>query len=448
MQPFGCYSIHRVVMYTYRFQYFIFLFLLTLALIKPSNIFPIPVLPMVPVILCMMLVLAVHRLFYDKLTLAKILRFKLEIGLFLTYIAVSLISLAVNQSAYENFQELIHFGVVPIAVSFSALLLLILFIQPAELHLNKESKYLFWSSMAVILFFITIAIWQWVDYHQSALITHFFVAAELPAERDHYNIRSVFRVSTDFGPLMAVISVIMLCFIHQGWRRLQYHKIYLTLLCGIFVLCLFAGVISGSRNFFIGIIVGGLVLFKKSPKKLMIGGTILMLMIHVVLFSSATIRDKYNEYLPYVNKIYNEEQLEFKDFIPKLSESNMSGRFELWERAVQEVRESPIVGISNGGFKLSAQSTSLVDNTHNMLVQILVDSGVIGFVIILLLLARVYRYFDNTNKAVFWTLFTCLMFDYQVDHSLPWLICVSWFWLMVVNSQTLFFQQEKLVKLE
>ena len=142
---------------------------------------------------------------------------------------------------------------------------------------------------------------------------------------------------------MAVISVIMLCFIHQGWRQLQYHKIYLTLLCGIFVLCLFAGVISGSRNFFIGIIVGGLVLFKKAPEVDDWWNYTDADDSRCSIFQ-CYYEDKFNEYLPYVNKIYNEEQLEFKDFIPKLSESNMSGRFELWERAVQEVRKVQLLG--------------------------------------------------------------------------------------------------------
>lgn len=419
-------------------QFAMFCYLLLFTIVNPSMIAS---LPMVPITLLTLLFLAGYKLYRNRELWSYYRLYIVEVMLFCGYIAISLLSLALNLTAYDTFEQIVYFGVTPIAVTFSIALLVLVF-NPANANMGMTEKpQWFYLTIIVFVFVAAVGIWQYIDYDSSKAVTQFFVASELSSALDNQNVRSVFRVSTDFGPLMAVISIALLCRFNQ-LMVLSSNRWYKVVVCALLVLLFFfAGFLSGSRNFLISFIVGLAVFllmsFKKKRIWIGIVGLSVVMVSHALILSSETLRQKYSAYLPYMEKLYHGKNLQAKDFIPVLDSSNLSGRFDLWQRAVEEVSESPLIGISNGAYKLSENSTSKVDNTHNLLFQVLVDSGYLGLLFIVILLYRIHSLIDDNKRPIFWTILISLMFDYYLDHSMPWLICVSWlYFYVVVNQQT------------
>lgn len=424
-------------------RFSLFLCLLTLSLIKPSQFLPIPALPLIPVTLCLMLILSLLMVLKNEALRTYYSNFKWELGLFFGYIFLSLVSLLLNLGAYSNFSEIVYFGIVPIAVTFSLVLLNLLF-NPATLTVAGETPHKWRGfTLSVFVAFCIVAVWQFVDYFSANAITQYFVSSELPREKDHYNVRSLFRINTDFGPIMALLCVALCCHMRNLYRY-QVLGLSNSLIFGLcLALFFFSGMISGSRNFLftlaMGLLAFAIPLFRRRPKVVLVVAVGFLLLLQGGIFSSDTLRNKYGAYFPYINKIHAGQPVTANDFIPSLKGKNTSftGRLALWNRALDEIAEQPLLGISNGAFKLSLQSESFVNNTHNLFFQVLVDSGIIGLGLVLMLLYRLHRIAPEDNKPLFWAILACLMFDYYLDHSLPWLICTAWLYFYLSKTSLL-----------
>ena len=425
--------------YSQKYRFFLFLLLLAMTLTKPSSFLPIPVLPMVPITLLLMLLITVVMFVKSPSIMSYYLRFKVEFGLFIGYITLCIISLGINLDRYETMAEVIHYGVVPIAVSFSAVLFFILF-KPLSVGTNSNGNLMYFSlSCLVFVLLSVIGIWQFFDYESSKTITRFFVSSELPDETDFFNVRSLFRVSTDFGPMLAVLCIVLLSLTKQQ----LYNKYRVMILLALVPLFFAAGLMSGSRNFVstftLGLLVVSASLIKRNLKLFIVCGLVVIAVVNASILSSERLRFSYGKYFPYIEKVHARATLEIGDFVPQLDgNSSLSGRIDLWVRAIEEVSNSPLFGVSNGAYKLSDTSFSTVNNTHNLVLQVLVDAGILGLILVCLLLYRINGHLTEAGKPVFWAVIASLMFDYYLDHSLPWLVCISWMLSNMVYSRLVF----------
>jgi putative inorganic carbon (hco3(-)) transporter len=155
---------------------------------------------------------------------------------------------------------------------------------------------------------------------------------------------------------------------------------------GLVALTLFATMYTFSRGAYIAILFTVLVLgLLKDRKLLLILGVFLLTWQTVV---PAPVRER-------VNMTENSSgQLE----------ASAQSRVDLWENAEQSIISSPIVGTGFATFQLGEHVYNLKD-THNWYVKVLVETGIIGFVIALYLLEQMlaagYRLFKHSTDPLY-----------------------------------------------
>jgi O-antigen ligase len=85
-------------------------------------------------------------------------------------------------------------------------------------------------------------------------------------------------------------------------------------------------------------------------------------------------------------------------------EASAEERVELWDHAVKAFSSSPIVGTGYATFQLGEHVDELKD-THNWYVKVLVETGIIGMLIVLFLLqqllALAYRLFKRSSDPLY-----------------------------------------------
>lgn len=83
-------------------------------------------------------------------------------------------------------------------------------------------------------------------------------------------------------------------------------------------------------------------------------------------------------------------------------ESGDSARLDLWLKSLQQVLARPVFGSGPEGYWLSGCCNQLVMQAHNFVLQFLLEFGVVGCVLLLLLLARAVRHLGGI--AITWRL--------------------------------------------
>ncbi|MAD02224.1 MAG: hypothetical protein CMK65_01165 [Pseudoalteromonas sp.] len=408
----------------------VFLALLLLSVIKPSTAFGIEPLPLAPVLLVIMAVVLVWQIHQTIGFVEVIKRYWFEILMVVGFVGVCLYSLKINRnSQYPSDHHLLHLGLVPVAVWLALPMMLLLFNLPVKSTVQQQQKMAFWvwGTMAAIAL---LAIWQAVDYQSAFVITEHFVAVELPQAQ---NISSVFRISTDLGPIMAFCILALLC----HWRHLvatgqQIERKGLIMLIVMVALFFAAGLASGSRNFMltstVGCLVIALTMLRRHPFKLLFTFIVTIVIFHLIVFLNDGILKKYASILPYLFKLKHGLTIGVADFIPAINNKSLTLRVEIWERATTFISENWALGITNGGFKQRnlADWGVTLGNTHNYFLQLLIDAGIYGLVFSLLLHLKLILRLNRGALPLFSAIFISQLFDYHLDHSLPWIICVAW----------------------
>ena len=214
-------------------------------------------------------------------------------------------------------------------------------------------------------------------------------------------------------------------------------KSSLCFLCSI--VFAYVGTLSESRNFilFTGVAAITVVfasLWKRSKVLLM---TALPLFAIVFYYSAyvlpSRLVNKLGRNIPHFENVRQGTETSIIDLWPNLSFSSLGRRGPLWESALSLFRENPLLGVSNGGFRLADECACRLGNTHNILLQSAIDAGILGLVIMCLLLA----YVIHKSAQNIWSLafvlgvISTLMVDNFTDHSYAWIIVVSFAGVMV-----------------
>lgn len=220
--------------------------------------------------------------------------------------------------------------------------------------------------------------------------------------------------------------------------NLYIYKFKISTLLG-FLLTLPLLLLYGSRGTFVVIIlflVLVIVYFMiKSVKgiiSLAISGVLLGIILYFNMFSKLIL------YLYNDLGIYSYNLMKFSRSIEEGFETASSGRDVLYQSALNSFFEQPIFG--NGvGYSFTYTNTS----THNFLLQILIESGLIGFLIIFITLAILYYklfFINNKYIKVIFLIFTSISVGRLLISSDLWLRTELW---LLVGITLMFINYKK-----
>ena len=349
-------------------------------------------------------------------------RYRIELFLCITYQLLCLLSLAVNYQRYEDIGQLIYYGIAPIVIWFTFPLTLLLFTLLADKGYLSLGHRVGWGVFVVLAL---VGLWQSVDYASTHFISSYFVSNEV---FEFKNVSSLTRISTDFGPIMALALVAAMLFAkhHSGRLKWAYFALALLFFCG--------GSVSGSRNFlFISLFGVGLSYFSLIRRNKLI--TLIGLLVLFVIFSVLVINNdqaltRLYHTFPYLAKIKLNQEVHWNDlfFLFNGLPVDSGYRFKLWDYAHHLLKDNWLLGVSNGGFKLfDPLITQKLLNGHNLFIQTFIDGGLFGFGVVIALLWRLFgKPMPDAQKKMAGIVLLSLLFDYYLDHSLVWIFSASW----------------------
>ena len=346
-------------------------------------------------------------------------RYRQEILLLAAFFALYLLSLFLNLNLYPDFKALVFYGFAPLAV-FSLLVM-----AWSLFGGGASGKYVLLSPILLLLIHC-LAVGQFLHYELFRLITSHTIAADIM--RPGY-ITSVFPHHTIYGTIAAVNIIYGLnLFFRACLSRVEKYIWFL-----IIPLALVGGTLSHSRNFLWTLGFGLLALgFFWGRRKLGVWLAIMVLFVvafHTVAWQSPNIQRQYGRALPYLGKLEKPSEIEMTDFIPRFSSQGLTGRPQLWRKAIGLWQESPWLGRGPGSFNLSGGDLqSRQFNVHCFYLQILLDTGAISAFVLLLLICSLLRHAKMANTLpVLIAVMASLVFDNFLDHSMAWSILMAWF---------------------
>lgn len=355
-------------------------------------------------------------------------KYRREIILIASLLGLHLVSMLLNLALYPDFTALVFYGFAPLAV-FS------LFVMVWSLFRagGPES----FSSAPPILFLLIhcLAMGQFFHYETFRFITGHTIAADIM--HPGY-ITSVFPHHTIYGTIAAVNIIYGLNLWLKG--RLAGAGKYLWF--AIMLLALVGGALSHSRNFLwtlgLGMLAVGHSLGRQKFKIWMAIMALVFVLFHVVAYNSPMVQQQYGRALPYLGKLAKPQEIAAGDFIPSFSSNGLTGRPQLWGKAVDLWQESPLLGRGPGSFNLSGGDLySRQFNVHCFYLQILLDTGVVGAAVLLLLLGAILKQAHAVGSLpVLIAVMASLVFDNFLDHSMAWSIIMAWFLQPCLRPET------------
>ena len=265
--------------------------------------------------------------------------------------------------------------------------------------------------------------WQRYDYDSINFLIRHTMAGNL------YQVSSVFRIASIYGPFAAICAVFFLGRAFSGVNRAGPIRI----LEGVVALSAIFGVfLSSSGTGLIGLFIGLIVLFwriLKRKKVFIIAGIIAVITFHVFVVQNSEKASTVGAVLPYIQKLHDHEQVEAEDFIPNLSSKTLSERPRIWIRAFSLWWQSPWFGIGLGQYNINVQNEfGWVTNVHNVYLNILTECGILVFIPFCILLGR-FVYKMRSNDKIMPVLISILVisfFENLFDKSFPWILMCSW----------------------
>jgi hypothetical protein len=404
------------------------LLLLTLALVSPSAVVPNLRLPTEAILVASAYLILWIRI-YRTIGLSEFCKtYRNELVLILAYQLLCTASLALNFDRYADLHEFFRWGVVFVVGQTLLPVCAFIFLLPNTHNHNSLTKKPFIVAIAlgILATLPLLALWQVYDNEGAHSIYRFTIAGNLANDP---TIRSVFATSTDFGSISAVISI---AFCILAFQHRHKYLLYPLIFFFIAALAFIAGLQSGARVFLL--MLGSaaayvtIVISARDWRKGIIA--IFALMIATVIVaqnlppSTASKFKKMVDGVPYLHTEETRLTLVNQDSALR---GLLGERYDIWRLAVTRASNNLPLGISNGGFRLEYEtlSGSRLHNTHNVLLQSLIDSGILGFAILLLLFCKIWRRSTQSQKVLIIGVLSGLMVDNFTDHSFAWIVIVA-----------------------
>lgn len=122
-------------------------------------------------------------------------------------------------------------------------------------------------------------------------------------------------------------------------------------------------------------------------------------------------------------------------------DGNTSGRLEsIWPKSLEYIKESPIIGYGLDGFRvLNSNEVIPFAMPHNMILEILISTGIIGLVIMMIIWVDIFKQInmifslDKRAFALLQSLFIVLFINGLFDHSIFQSIIYSTLWIFLAS---------------
>jgi len=341
--------------------------------------------------------------------------YKFEIAIVIIFLLCNTLSLLVNINKFESLTQIVFYSFSSLAVWLMLPMAFLIF----SINKSENHQSITWFFLFAIIF---VAIWQMLDYGTSLNFTQFFVASDAALQN---RITSVTRWHTVLGVIAAFIVLFSLAQL-LGNKKGIYRTILFFVL---FLLAFYIGIGSTSRNFLLTLAVGlvglvfNLVQLKKQRIGLLIYLVIAVLFINVLLLNSTSSAKDYGKIFPYIEKLSLGQNVSIADFNPRLTGG--AGRYGLWRDGLEFWQESKVLGIGPGVFRvLSTTDWGQQYNLHNYYIQVLVENGLVGFALLLVLLLRLFH--RSKNRYFLFAILASLVFDNYLDYSMAWVLSMVW----------------------
>lgn len=414
----------------------IFAFLLLLSTLFPSNVFSWWTISLEPIAFITIFLLCLYKIFVTIGFAHAWERYHLQVILFSLYQLVCLISLYLNLHLYEDTADVIRYGIYFIILFTSVPLTLLLFSLPPfeSEHFPRLVRFQQRSlelPTFLAVFVCLLTMWQTFDYQSAKTLTQFFVSSEIWPDE---NINSIFKINTDLGSLLAISLIFSLLLSNaNGVGFSGKTSVTIVVMVGLIFI---SGMLTGSRSFLLGITVGtfSLLIVSKNKNEIVFNLFSYILFIlafgHFLILTSPYATTKMATIFPYFQLLFEGEVIAFSDFIPQITDTAFGGRLELWSSSISALSSNFWFGLSNGGARFTV-SPDYHLNSHNFLIQVFLDSGLIGFILMAALVSSILIKLSNLGLlkkmlAIILTVLSTLTFDYFIDHSLPWIIVTAY----------------------
>jgi O-antigen ligase len=346
-------------------------------------------------------------------------RYGVEAGLLAALIVVYLVSLLVHLPEYPGWFDVVAFGT-------PQMTLLSMFGMAWMVFRDRSRSEAVWPAWLILLALNGIALLQAVNFDLVAKLTSWSVAADIGRP----DVSSMFRRNTIYGIVAALVVVYGTGQVFFGTGSLRWKTALLLLVVAAFL----GGTLSESRSFFSTFAIGLLVLVAyASGRRPMVAISILLVSIvafHAVVWTQPKLGKDYGRILPYMGKLERAAEIELKDFVPVVTNRTLANRANHWRHAWKAWQANPLLGIGPGVFRmndLSVTGQKSVTNPHNIFLQTLVDTGLVGLLVLLALLGRViWRIRDPVAMAVFLALVGGHLFENLFDKSIGFVLIAAW----------------------
>lgn len=420
-----------------------FLFLMFIATFRPSAIWPEFTLSLEPLSVLAIVILLGYKIAVTIGPIRFVNKYRIELSLLIIYFFICFLSLYFNKHRYSDITEFIRYGVTFLVISATLPAAIFLFLLPQNqrgfsLSRSHYGNHLVWS---VFLFLSILVIWQSFDFESSKVVSKYFIIAEAWPTN---NIGGFLKVRTDAASVLAValLSFVSITFARNREEFSIQKWVVLLFSCSML---LFAGLLTGGRVFILLLLSAGLIYWWQVTRQTKQKFTNSFLLFFAVAASCLCIPlvlpyqrvDQLSSFIPYMLPFRLGETLFLSDFLPDLSSLLESDRVLLWKQAFVVLDGNWLLGVSNGGYRLSHEN--VYQNSHTLLLQPLLAGGVFAFGTLLLLIMRIFlkNQFSFAGLLIIFSVFLSLQVDYQLDHSVPWNVAIAYIVVhTILNTRT------------
>lgn len=344
---------------------------------------------------------------------------------------VFFLSFADNFWRFGDIYQGLTYGLSYIVISYLFFICFFIFTLQSKKNDKIESELQESHVLAFLLLFISVFAWfQFFFPVVSSGVSKYFLAKHLASSN---NISSIFAINTDLGSVLGIGLVTLAVRVKYHLESWPPNKLLILIVAMVGVAS--AGVMSGARVFYLILFVSMIVAALNGSKRRKLENGCFYLISFLCIFllichlmPLETVRSLSN-FVPAIFPYYLGEFLSISDFYPDLTLNAFGERADLWLKATALLSEGNnwLLGVSNGGFRLALNNP--INNSHSIWIQMVIDGGIIAGMLYLGLLFTIFKVIYKKKHfkmlIIFCAVITSLSVDYQIDHSLPWIVLVS-----------------------
>jgi len=163
------------------------------------------------------------------------------------------------------------------------------------------------------------------------------------------------------------------------------------------IICLFFIILSGTRGIWLGVVFGFIaiiyLLFRKMNLRQSISPLLVILVIFVFFIPIVSIFTTIPQFKESSSSQDNALILKRLTSILDLDEASNQGRIYIWKRSLESFKNYPLLGIGTGNFPVVLnQDIALAkagSSAHNLYLNFLVENGIFGFILVLLIIIEI-----------------------------------------------------------